>query len=79
MHGNVWEWVNDWHVSDYYSWGPGTDPAGPAIGEKREMRGGFWHTDAAGCRSANRYKEVPDHSNDPPDYMYGLRPVRTGD
>jgi len=30
MHGNVWEWVEDWYSSNYYESSPLSDPAGPA-------------------------------------------------
>lgn len=33
MHGNVWEWVGDWHAEDYYARSPLDDPQGPESGE----------------------------------------------
>jgi formylglycine-generating enzyme required for sulfatase activity len=52
MHGNVWEWVQDWK-GDYPS-GSLTDPEGPSSGSRRVYRGGAWYYNAKICRSANR-------------------------
>ncbi len=52
MHGNVWEWVQDWYAS--YSGLDQTDPRGPANGNARIRRGGSWFKYGYHCRSANR-------------------------
>ncbi len=51
MHGNVWELCLDWFGE--YSGGE-TDPAGPALGSARIIRGGSWSYYSRSCRSAAR-------------------------
>ena len=52
MHGNVWEWCQDW----YYDGNDEsvTDPKGAAAGSYRVYRGGSWINSSEGCRSALR-------------------------
>ena len=52
MHGNVWEWCQDWHGSP--SGDSETDPTGPKWGSIRINRGGSWRYNSEGCRSACR-------------------------
>ncbi|MFM7149871.1 MAG: SUMF1/EgtB/PvdO family nonheme iron enzyme, partial [Gemmataceae bacterium] len=54
MHGNVWEWCQDWYDESYYEKTPLVDPTGPNAGQRRVLRGGGWSTPVDLCRSALR-------------------------
>ena len=58
MHGNVWEWVEDWHSGPYSSESQ-VDPTGPAEGVRRVMRGGGFINRAGNLRSAKRFGYEP--------------------
>ena len=67
MHGNVWEWCQDWY-SDYPT-SPVQNPEGVESGENRVLRGGSWIDYGQFVRSARRSGRAPDDRN----YFIGFR------
>jgi formylglycine-generating enzyme required for sulfatase activity len=63
MHGNVWQWCNDFYGAAYYSESSSENPKGPAAGKMRVLRGGAWDCEAEKCRAAYRHKEFPVYSD----------------
>ena len=61
MSGNVWEWVNDWYDTNYYSKSLDKDPAGPDSGSYRVLRGGSWGYFVHGTRASYRDYYFPDY------------------
>lgn len=58
MHGNAWEWVQDWY-GDYETAGGFIDPQGNPTGKFRVTRGGVFIAPAKAQRSASRDAGYP--------------------
>jgi len=73
MHGNVWEWVQDWYHSSYT--GAPTDGSAweDPVSTSRVLRGGSYYYSAANCRSADRHNNSPANRST----LNGFRLVRT--
>ncbi len=62
MHGNVWEWCQDWYDPDRYSragTGISIDPVGTGTASLRVQRGGDWSFDAIISQSGFRHAHIP--------------------
>ena len=57
MHGNLWEWCEDWHGE--YPSRDVTDPKGPSVGIERVHRDGCYLVEGIKCRSAARNWDPP--------------------
>ena len=70
MHGNVYEWVQDWYGA--YPSETVSDPQEADSGTCRVLRGGSWRLNARYCRSAYRLNNSPEnrHNN------FGFRLVK---
>ncbi|MEI8086708.1 MAG: DUF1566 domain-containing protein [Paludibacter sp.] len=92
MAGNVWQFINDWYSSTYYSSSPVSNPQGPASGsampdgkQYKGMRGGCWYNgdivngiDDGHSRVSNRNPSYFRGPLDPvhPWYHIGFRVAR---
>lgn len=72
MHGNVFEWCQDW-FGDYTSAPVDGSANSDATSGKRVLRGGSWFVDALHCRSASRRGRLPGSRGG----ELGFRPARS--
>jgi formylglycine-generating enzyme required for sulfatase activity len=72
MSGNVYEYVNDYWGSTYYSESPSTNPPGPVLSSARVLRGGSWFNYTNNERSSDRMSGSPSMSN----HAVGFRVAR---
>ena len=54
MHGNVWEWVQDWHSRKYYRNRSVKDPLNNRTSRARVFRGGSWKNEIEFLRAGDR-------------------------
>ena len=74
MHGNVWEWVQDWYGDTYYQSSPPSAPVGPPSGLFRVCRGGSWCNFAGDCSSARRNHGSPSFGHEENGFRVLLSP-----
>lgn len=66
MHGNIWEWVNDWYIDSH-----APEKKHDYIDDK-VLKGGGWDYSAFGARAAFRYHSKPTRTN----HVIGFRIVK---
>ena len=73
MEGAIFEWCADWYSPNYYEFSPKKNPAGPAEGVYRVVRGASQYEEPWELRAANRSSGAPSNQNH---HFSGFRCVR---
>ena len=60
MHGNLFQWCDDWYDPHLFGPRPGAEKQEPRNGTTRVQRGGSWKSGAADCRCARRIWDAPN-------------------
>jgi formylglycine-generating enzyme required for sulfatase activity/serine/threonine protein kinase len=75
MHGNLYEWCQDWYDPKAYEKSVLKDLTGPLTGSNRVLRGGNWYNQAFNAESSYRSRLAPSERHD----VLGFRCVRVLD
>jgi formylglycine-generating enzyme required for sulfatase activity len=74
MHGNIYQWCQDWYGRDYYTNSDNSDPKGPSMGVARVLRGGSFDNYPRRCRAARRGRDAPGYRYYSIGFRLRLRP-----
>ncbi|MCY2994967.1 MAG: bifunctional serine/threonine-protein kinase/formylglycine-generating enzyme family protein [Planctomycetota bacterium] len=79
IHGNVWEWLQDWWDPTYYgqfqekpALNPGPLNGPSSAGSRRMVRGGGWGLHPSRCRASYRHADDPPGRYDNPGFRVAL-------
>jgi eukaryotic-like serine/threonine-protein kinase len=78
MNGNAAEWVSDYYSRDYYTTSPIRNPAGPASGSKRVVKGGSWADNEDEILTSRRASRNPGDHSDEVGFRVVALPPHTG-